>query len=154
MNTHLGMCQIFARGPGRGDVAAIGCALLHGLHWDTEVGKDAITRTIEVAKPAGARAAFDVADPFAVERYRADFLALIREHVEPVLCMLAEVDVRACIAYAWHIVSHEPVEPLVVEVPELPGCMADGASYGEAVTNAKVVIQEWIETARHLQRPD
>ena len=139
MNTHLGMCQIFARGPGQGDVAAIGCALLHGLHWDTEVGKDAITRAIEVAKPAGARAAFDVADPFAVE---------------PVLCMLAEVDVRACIAYAWHIVSHEPVEPLVVEVPELPGCMADGASYGEAVTNAKVVIQEWIETAGHLQRPD
>ena len=44
-------------------------------------------------------------------------------------------------------------ESFVVEVPELPGCMADGASYEEAVTNAQVVIQEWIETARTLGRP-
>ncbi len=44
-------------------------------------------------------------------------------------------------------------ESFVVEVPELPGCMADGASYEEAVVNAQVVIQEWIETARSLGRP-
>ena len=43
-------------------------------------------------------------------------------------------------------------ECFVVEVPELPGCMADGASYEEAVANAQVVIQEWIETARSLGR--
>src|SRR2546422_8525349 len=36
----------------------------------------------------------------------------------------------------------------VVEVPELPGCMADGATYEEAVANAQAVIAEWIETAR------
>ena len=41
----------------------------------------------------------------------------------------------------------------VVEVPELPGCMADGASYGEAVANAERVIGEWITTARELGRP-
>ncbi len=40
----------------------------------------------------------------------------------------------------------------VVEVPELPGCMADGASYQEAVRNAERVIEEWIETARALGR--
>ncbi|MFH1605011.1 MAG: type II toxin-antitoxin system HicB family antitoxin [Pseudomonadota bacterium] len=40
----------------------------------------------------------------------------------------------------------------VVEVPELPGCMADGASYQEAVKNAERVIEEWIETARALGR--
>ena len=44
-------------------------------------------------------------------------------------------------------------EAFVVEVPELPGCMADGSSYEEAVANAQVVIQEWIETARTLGRP-
>ncbi len=43
-------------------------------------------------------------------------------------------------------------EAFVVEVPELPGCMADGASYEEAVANAQVVIQEWMETARTLGR--
>jgi predicted RNase H-like HicB family nuclease len=40
----------------------------------------------------------------------------------------------------------------VVEVPELPGCMADGKTYTEAVANANVVIEEWIETARSLNR--
>ena len=41
----------------------------------------------------------------------------------------------------------------VAEVPELPGCMADGASYVEAVTNAQRVIEEWIATAKELGRP-
>ncbi|MBX3279900.1 MAG: type II toxin-antitoxin system HicB family antitoxin [Acidobacteria bacterium] len=41
----------------------------------------------------------------------------------------------------------------IVEVPELLGCMADGATYEQAVMNAKVVIEEWIETARELGRP-
>jgi predicted RNase H-like HicB family nuclease len=40
----------------------------------------------------------------------------------------------------------------LVEVPELAGCMADGASYEEAVANVQVVIREWIETARDLGR--
>jgi predicted RNase H-like HicB family nuclease len=44
-------------------------------------------------------------------------------------------------------------EAFVVEVPELPGCMADGATYQEALANAEVIIQEWIETARELERP-
>jgi predicted RNase H-like HicB family nuclease len=41
----------------------------------------------------------------------------------------------------------------VAEVPELPGCMADGATYEEALANAEVIIQEWIETAKELGRP-
>ena len=40
----------------------------------------------------------------------------------------------------------------IAEVPELPGCMADGSSYEEAIRNAQVVIAEWIETAKELGR--
>jgi predicted RNase H-like HicB family nuclease len=40
----------------------------------------------------------------------------------------------------------------VAEVPELPGCAADGSTYREALENAEQVIQEWIETARELKR--
>ena len=43
-------------------------------------------------------------------------------------------------------------EAFVAEVPELPGCMADGASYQEALANAEVVIGEWIETAKEMGR--
>ena len=41
-------------------------------------------------------------------------------------------------------------ECFIAEVPELPGCLADGGSYEEAVANAQLVIQEWVETARSL----
>jgi predicted RNase H-like HicB family nuclease len=40
----------------------------------------------------------------------------------------------------------------IVEVPELPGCMADGLTYEEAIKNAEVVISEWVETAQRLGR--
>jgi predicted RNase H-like HicB family nuclease len=40
----------------------------------------------------------------------------------------------------------------IAEVPELPGCAADGPTYAEAVTNVEVIIREWIETARELGR--
>lgn len=38
----------------------------------------------------------------------------------------------------------------IVEVPELAGCMADGKTYLEAVKNAEIIIQEWIDTAKEL----
>lgn len=44
-------------------------------------------------------------------------------------------------------------EAYVAEVPELAGCAADGTTYKRALSNAEVVIREWIETARELGRP-
>ena len=44
-------------------------------------------------------------------------------------------------------------ESFIVEVPELPGCMTDGATYEKAVASAQTVIAEWIETTRSLNRP-
>jgi len=41
----------------------------------------------------------------------------------------------------------------LAEVPELPGCMADGKTYQEALSNSERIIQEWIETATELGRP-
>jgi predicted RNase H-like HicB family nuclease len=40
----------------------------------------------------------------------------------------------------------------VAEVPELPGCAADGPTRQEALAKAETVIDEWIETARELGR--
>ncbi|WIG58098.1 MAG: uncharacterized protein OJF49_000843 [Ktedonobacterales bacterium] len=47
----------------------------------------------------------------------------------------------------------EPDNAWLAEVPELPGCMADGATPAEAIANAQVIIGEWIEIAREDGRP-
>jgi len=41
----------------------------------------------------------------------------------------------------------------IAEVPELPGCAADGKTYKEALENVEVIIAEWLETAKSLGRP-
>ncbi len=43
-------------------------------------------------------------------------------------------------------------DAFIAEVPELLGCMADGATYEEAVANVQRVISEWIDTAKELGR--
>ena len=46
----------------------------------------------------------------------------------------------------------EEDQAFIAEVPELPGCAADGPSYQKAISNVEVIIQEWIEAARELNR--
>jgi len=41
----------------------------------------------------------------------------------------------------------------IAEVPELPGCAADGATKQAALKNVDAVIEEWIATAQELGRP-
>ena len=41
----------------------------------------------------------------------------------------------------------------VVDVPELPGCMAHGATPGEAVEQAQEAIALWLDIAREDGRP-
>jgi predicted RNase H-like HicB family nuclease len=57
------------------------------------------------------------------------------------------------IKYELIIYWSEADRAFLVEVPELPGCMADGETYQAAVQNVEIVIQEWIETAQSLDRP-
>ncbi len=40
----------------------------------------------------------------------------------------------------------------IAEVPELPGCFADGDSYQEALKNAEIVIKKWISVAKDIGR--
>lgn len=44
-------------------------------------------------------------------------------------------------------------QAFIAEVPELPGCAADGETYQHALANVEVIIQEWLETAKELGRP-
>ena len=47
----------------------------------------------------------------------------------------------------------EEDQAYIAEVPELPGCAADGTTYKQALANVEVIIREWIETAKELKRP-
>jgi predicted RNase H-like HicB family nuclease len=44
-------------------------------------------------------------------------------------------------------------QAFIAEVPELPGCAADGVTYEEVLGNLETIIDEWIETAQELGRP-
>jgi predicted RNase H-like HicB family nuclease len=55
--------------------------------------------------------------------------------------------------YALVIWYSKQDEAYLVEVPELPGCMADGETPEEAVQNAQTAIRLWIEGARKMGRP-
>jgi predicted RNase H-like HicB family nuclease len=44
-------------------------------------------------------------------------------------------------------------QAFIAEVPELPGCAADGSTQQAALKNADLIIKEWIETARQAGRP-
>ena len=56
--------------------------------------------------------------------------------------------------YKYEIIVYwsDEDEAYIAEVPELPGCMADGKTYEEALKNALQIIDEWIETAKILGR--
>ena len=43
-------------------------------------------------------------------------------------------------------------DSFIAEVPELPGCLADGETYIQAIENVQEIIDEWIETAKTLNR--
>ena len=54
--------------------------------------------------------------------------------------------------YEMIIYWSENDNAFLVEIPELSGCMADGETYQQAVANAEIVVQEWIETANEMGR--
>ena len=46
----------------------------------------------------------------------------------------------------------EEDQAFIAEVPDLPGCAADGETYQAALQNIEIIMQEWIEIAQRLGR--
>ena len=80
MNTYLGACQ--ALGPGDVDPAAVQAAkivYLEGYLWDPPAAKEAFRKAVCLAHEAGNAVALTLSDAFCVDRYRDEFLGLMRD---------------------------------------------------------------------------
>lgn len=53
-----------------------------GYMWDTEPQQRAVRKVLDMYKQMGKKIAFDLADPFAVGRYRQTFLSLIKDYCD------------------------------------------------------------------------
>jgi len=86
MSTRLGVCQEFSvENVKHEQIKAADFFYFTGYMWDTESQKSALTAAIKTARAAGTKVVFDVADPFAVDRHRDEFLELLSGQVDVVL---------------------------------------------------------------------
>jgi len=94
MNTHLSACREY----GEDDlpmevIESSRFFYFTGYMWDTETQKAAVKKAIQRARESGLQIIFDTADPFAVERYREDFLSLISHSVDIVVANAQEAQI-------------------------------------------------------------
>ena len=113
MNTHLGMCREFlADDIDTEKLSQSTFFYFTGYMWDTESQKAAIQKAITIAHENNVQIAFDVADPFAVNRYRDEFLKMIKRDVDIVFTNQSELailfdteDIEASIKQLMNIVD-------------------------------------------------
>jgi sugar/nucleoside kinase (ribokinase family) len=82
MNTYLGACQNL--GPDDVDEASVRAAsilYLEGYLWDPPAAKEAFVKASRIAHAAGRRVALSLSDAFCVDRYRSEFLHLLRSRL-------------------------------------------------------------------------
>ncbi|WP_159731412.1 adenosine kinase [Methylosinus sp. Ce-a6] len=86
MNTFLGACQ--ALGPGDVDEALVRASkilYLEGYLWDPPAAKEAFLKAAKASRAAGNRVALSLSDAFCVDRYRGEFLGLVRDGLVDIL---------------------------------------------------------------------
>jgi sugar/nucleoside kinase (ribokinase family) len=86
MSTFLGACQ--ALGPDDVDealVASAGILYLEGYLWDPPAAKEAFLKAAKASRAAGRRVALSLSDAFCVDRYRGEFLGLVRDGLVDIL---------------------------------------------------------------------
>jgi sugar/nucleoside kinase (ribokinase family) len=81
-NTYLGACQEYSvEDVDEEKIRKSKKLYFTGYMWDTENQKEALTHAIDIAKDSNTEIIFDVADPFAVNRSKDDFIRLMKNDV-------------------------------------------------------------------------
>ena len=79
MNTYLGAAQNLSPADlDEKQIAAAGIIYLEGYLWDPPHAKEAFRKAAEIAHGAGRKVALTLSDAFCVDRYRDEFLNLMR----------------------------------------------------------------------------
>ena len=81
--TYLGICRELR--PEDVDLVALRASrylYVTGYLWDTDSQKAAVLHAMQAARDAGVKVALSLSDPFCVHRHKADFLEIVREHVD------------------------------------------------------------------------
>jgi sugar/nucleoside kinase (ribokinase family) len=80
MNTYLGACQNLTPDDVNPDtVRASSIVYLEGYLWDPPAAKEAFRKAVKIAHEAGNKVALTLSDAFCVDRYRDEFLELMRD---------------------------------------------------------------------------
>ncbi|QWG13203.1 adenosine kinase [Bradyrhizobium sediminis] len=80
MNTYLGAAQELTSGDiDAAQIAASGVIYLEGYLWDPKNAKEAFVKASTIAHDAGRQVALTLSDSFCVDRYRDEFLDLMRK---------------------------------------------------------------------------
>lgn len=92
MNTHLGACtEISEQDVVEADVAAADILYVEGYLWDTAPMKAAVTKAMDLAIKHGAKVSLSLSDSFCVDRFRDEFLTLVKDKVDILFANEAEI---------------------------------------------------------------
>jgi sugar/nucleoside kinase (ribokinase family) len=86
MNTYLGAAQLLTPDDiDQETVAAAGITYLEGYLWDRPLAKEAFRKAAKLAHQAGRKVSLTLSDSFCVDRFRSEFLGLIRDRSVDIL---------------------------------------------------------------------
>jgi sugar/nucleoside kinase (ribokinase family) len=92
MNTFLGACvELGPDDVDPGLIAGARVTYLEGYLWDPPAAKQAFLKAAKIAHEAGRKVALSLSDAFCVDRHRAEFQDLVREHVDILFANEAEI---------------------------------------------------------------
>jgi len=93
MNTHLGACVDLTPDDIDADlVAASAITYLEGYLFDPPLAKEAFRKAATIARGAGRKVALTLSDSFCVHRYKDEFKALIRDHIDILFANESEIE--------------------------------------------------------------
>lgn len=134
MNTYLGVNRMFSKDDIDFNVLKRAEILYFtGYMWDTEPQKEAVLAAIEAVRSHGGSVAFDVADPFAVQRNREDFLQLIENKADIVFANREEAKLL------YDVDTAEDAADLLGEIVNLS--VVKNGAHGSLVKRKNAIVE-------------